>query len=189
MVFLGREYKRKNWVMQLHIGALRNINKRMMRMVGPDTGFDATGDYNIGEALANLLNSLDETNELPKTILYCLNSCDNEVLASIAGCFQGGGIPGKVQFGAAWWYNDQKDGMLEQMTVLANLGLLSKFVGMLTDSRSFISYPRHEYFRRILCNLFGEWAENGEVPGDMNMLGKLVQDICYNNAKDYFNFV
>jgi glucuronate isomerase len=125
---------------------------------------------------------------LPKTILYCLNPSDNEVLATVIGCFQGGGIPGKLQFGSSWWFNDQEDGMIRQMTALANIGLLSRFVGMLTDSRSFMSYTRHEYFRRILCNLIGEWVENGEAPNDTKLLGGMVKDICYNNAVDYFQF-
>lgn len=185
-LFLGREYACRNWVMQLHIGTIRNNNKRMMRLLGPDTGFDAIGDYVFAESLSRTLNALDETDELPRTILYCLNPRDNEVLGTMTGCFQGGGIPGKIQFGSGWWFNDQKDGMIRQMTALANLGLLSRFIGMLTDSRSLLSYTRHEYFRRILCNLLGEWVENGEIPGDMKMLGKTVQDICFNNAAGYF---
>lgn len=186
LLFLGREYARRNWIMQLHMGTIRNNNLRMMRLLGPDTGFDAIGDHVYALSLARLLNALDETGELPKTILYCLNPGDNEVLATIAGCFQGGGIPGKIQFGSGWWFNDQKDGMIRQMTALANLGLLSRFVGMLTDSRSFLSYTRHEYFRRILCNLLGEWVENGEAPNDMALLGNMMKDICYHNAQNYF---
>jgi len=186
LIFLGREYARRNWVMQLHTGAMRNNNSRMMKFLGPDSGFDSIGDQLLAGVLAKILNALDETGELPKTILYCLNPRDNEVLASLTGCFQGGGIPGKIQFGSGWWFNDQKDGMIRQMTALANLGLLSRFVGMLTDSRSFLSYTRHEYFRRILCNLIGEWVENGEVPADMDLLGKMIQDICYYNAERYF---
>lgn len=188
MLFLGREYARLGWAMQLHIGALRNNNQRMMKLLGPDTGFDAIGDDVFAKALARLLGSLDETGQLPKTILYCLNPRDNEVLGSIIGCFQGDGIPGKIQFGSAWWFNDQKDGILRQLTALANLGLLSRFVGMLTDSRSILSYTRHEYFRRILCSLLGEWMENGEAPNDMELLGGMVRDICYNNAEKYFAF-
>ena len=186
ILFLGREYARRNWVMQLHFGTIRNNNARMMKLIGPDTGFDATGDFIYAEALSKTLNALDEKGQLPKTILYCLNPGNNEVLATIIGCFQGDGIPGKMQFGSGWWFNDQKDGMIKQMTALANLGLLSRFVGMLTDSRSFLSYTRHEYFRRILCNMIGEWVENGEAPNDMELLGKMVQDICYNNAVRYF---
>lgn len=186
--FLGREYSKRNWVMQLHIGTIRNTNSRMLKLLGPDTGFDCIGDYTFAEALTKILNSLDETGELPKTILYCLNPRDNEVLCTIAGCFQGGGIPGKIQVGSAWWFNDQKDGMTRHMISLGNLGLLSRFVGMLTDSRSFLSYTRHEYFRRILCNILGEWVENGEFPDDISLLGKMVQDICLYNAEKYFEF-
>jgi glucuronate isomerase len=186
MIFLGRQYAALNWTMQLHMGVIRNNNKRMLKLLGPDTGFDAIGDYVCAESLAKFLNKLDETDELPKTILYSLNSGANEVLGTIIGCFQSNVTPGKIQFGSGWWFNDQKDGMLKQMTALANLGLLSRFVGMLTDSRSFISYTRHEYFRRILCNMIGEWVENGEVPNDKNLLGKMIQDICYNNACRYF---
>ena len=186
MTFLGQQYARLGWVMQLHIGTIRNNSSRMMRLIGPDTGFDAVGDYVFAEALSKLLNKLDETDELPKTILYCLNPRDNEVLGTIIGCFQGGGIPGKIQFGSGWWFNDQKDGMIRQMIALANLGLLSRFVGMLTDSRSFLSYTRHEYFRRILCNLIGEWVEGGEAPNDIKLLGAMVQNICFGNAKEYF---
>lgn len=187
LLFLGREYARRNWIMQLHTGTLRNNNQRMMKIIGPDTGFDAIGDFTFAEALSRTLNALDETGELPKTILYCLNPANNEVLGTITGCFQAEGMPGKIQFGSGWWFNDQKDGMIKQMTALANLGLLSRFVGMLTDSRSFLSYTRHEYFRRILCNMIGEWVENGEAPDDMKLLGKMVQDICFNNAEEYFN--
>ena len=187
LVFLGRQYSRLGWVMQLHIGASRNNNQRMMKALGPDTGFDAIDDKIFAEALAKFLNQLETTNELPKTILYTLNPNYNEIFGSIMGCFQGDTAPGKIQFGSGWWFNDQKDGMLRQMTALANFGLLSKFVGMLTDSRSFISYTRHEYFRRILCNLVGEWVENGEAPNDKKLLGKMIQDICYNNASHYFN--
>ena len=188
LLFLGREYAKLGWVMQLHIGTIRNVNSRMMRILGPDTGFDTIGDYVYAEALAKFLDALDTTNELPKTILYCLNPRDNEVLATMIGSFQGGGIPGKIQFGSGWWFNDQKDGMIRQMIALSNMGLLSRFVGMLTDSRTFISYSRHEYFRRILCNLLGEWVEKGELPKDMALLRKVVQDICFDNANRYFGF-
>lgn len=188
LLFLGREYAKLGWAMQIHIGTIRNVNSRMMRMLGPDTGFDTIGDYVFAEALAKFLDALDTTNELPKTILYCLNPRDNEVLATMIGSFQGGGIPGKIQFGSGWWFNDQKDGMIRQMIALSNVGLLSRFVGMLTDSRSFLSYTRHEYFRRILCNLLGEWVENGETPKDMDLLGKIVKDICFYNANRYFGF-
>jgi glucuronate isomerase len=187
-LFVGREYAKRNWVMQMHMGTIRNTNSRMMKLLGPDTGFDTIGDRIFAEDLAKVLNALDDTGELPKTILYCLNPRDNEVLGTVSGCFQGGGIPGKLQFGSGWWFNDQKDGMVRQMTALANLGLLSRFVGMLTDSRSFMSYTRHEYFRRILCNLIGEWVENGEAPNDIKLLGAMVKDISYNNAVEYFQF-
>lgn len=188
ILFLGRQYARLGWTMQLHMGTMRNINKRMMKLLGPDTGFDSIGDYTFAEPLSRILNKLDETCELPKAIVYCLNPRDNEVLGAIIGCFQGSEMPGKIQFGSGWWFNDQKDGMIRQMTALANIGLLSRFVGMLTDSRSFLSYTRHEYFRRILCNLIGGWAENGEVPYDMSLLGMMVRDICFNNARRYFGF-
>jgi glucuronate isomerase len=187
-LFVGREYAKRSWAMQMHIGAIRNTNSRMMKLLGPDTGFDTIGDCIFAEDLVKVLNALDETDELPRTILYCLNPRDNEVLGTVIGCFQGGGIPGKLQFGSGWWFNDQKDGMVRQMTALANLGLLGRFVGMLTDSRSFMSYTRHEYFRRILCNMIGEWRENGEAPDDMKLLGGIVKDICYNNAAEYFRF-
>lgn len=186
LLFLGREYSKRGWAMQLHIGTIRNNSKRMMKLLGPDTGFDSIGDYTFAESLAKTLNALDETDELPRTVLYSLNPRDNEVLGTIIGCFQSSEIPGKLQFGSGWWFNDQKDGMIKQMTALANLGLLSRFVGMLTDSRSFLSYTRHEYFRRVLCNLLGDWVENGEAPEDMKLLGSMVQDICFNNAVNYF---
>lgn len=186
MVFLGKQYARLGWAMQLHMGTIRNNSSRMMRLLGPDTGYDSMADYTIGVALAKFLDALDTTDELPKTILYSNNPRDNEMLASIAGCFQGSGVFGKIQFGSGWWFNDQKDGMIRQMTALANVGLLSPFVGMLTDSRSFLSYTRHDYFRRILCNLIGQWAEDGEAPNDIALLGSMVQDICFNNAKKYF---
>ena len=157
-----------------------------MKLIGPDTGYDAAGDYVYALVLSKFMDKLDQTDELPKTILYSLNPGDNEVLATIAGCFQGSGVIGKIQLGSGWWFNDQKDGMIRQMTALSSIGLLSPFVGMLTDSRSFLSYTRHEYFRRLLCNMIGEWVENGEVPNDMNLLGRMVQDISFNNAKRYF---
>ncbi|WP_105619859.1 glucuronate isomerase [Vallitalea okinawensis] len=185
--YLGCLYAKYDWVMQLHMGTVRNNNSRMMDLLGPDTGFDAIDDSNIARPLLQFLNSLERTNKLPKTILYCLNPKDNEVLGTALGCFQGGGVAGKIQFGSGWWFNDQKDGMIRQMTALANLGLLSRFVGMLTDSRSFLSYTRHEYFRRILCNMIGTWVEEGEYPNDLPWLGKMIQDISYNNAERYFN--
>lgn len=185
LVFLGKEYAKHGWVQQYHIGALRNNSSRGFFKLGLDTGFDAINDKPIAVPLAKILDKLDSTNELPKTILYCLNPNDNEILATIAGCFQGG-VKGKIQFGSGWWFNDQKDGMIKQMTTLCNMGLISNFVGMLTDSRSFMSYPRHDYFRRILCNLFGKLIEDGEYPNDIKLVGKIIQDICYNNALNYF---
>ncbi|TCW31294.1 glucuronate isomerase [Thermohydrogenium kirishiense] len=158
----------------------------MFKKLGPDTGYDSINDVNIAYPLSKFLDSLESTGSLPKVILYTLNPKDNYVLAALMGSFQGEGIPGKMQFGSAWWFNDNIDGMTEQMKTLANVGLLSKFVGMVTDSRSFLSYPRHEYFRRILCNLIGEWVEKGEVPDDIDLLGKIVQDISFNNAVNYF---
>ncbi|PKM49655.1 MAG: glucuronate isomerase [Firmicutes bacterium HGW-Firmicutes-7] len=187
--FFGREYARLGWSMQVHIGALRNNSTRMLKELGADTGFDSIHDGLVAKDLSNLLDSLDVTNELPKTILYCLNPRDNEVLATMLGNFQGGGIPGKLQFGSGWWFNDQKDGMERQMEALSQLGLISRFVGMVTDSRSFLSYTRHEYFRRILCNKIGTWVENGEYPPDLEYLGQIVENICYNNAMKYFNLV
>lgn len=186
LVFLGKQYARLDWVMQLHMGVLRNNNTRLMKELGPDTGFDSIGDWSFASSLSALLDTLDQTDELPKTILYHLNPRENEILGTITGCFQSGKIPGKMQYGSAWWFNDQKDGMEKQMIALANLGLLSRFVGMLTDSRSFLSYTRHEYFRRILCNILGNWVEKGEIPNDMALLGQMVRDISYNNAASYF---
>jgi glucuronate isomerase len=185
---LGRWYHRQNWAMQLHMHASRNNNSRMFAKLGPDTGFDSMRDGRLADALVGLLNAWDKDGLLPRTILYSLNPKDNDVLASIIGSFQGDGIPGKIQFGSAWWFNDTKYGMIEQMTSLANMGLLSRFVGMLTDSRSFLSFTRHEYFRRILCNMLGEWVEQGEAPNDLPWLGGIVQDICYHNAERYFGF-
>ncbi|MCH4565480.1 glucuronate isomerase [Halomonas sp. EGI 63088] len=185
-VWLGKQYAKRNWVMQLHLGAQRNNSTRMFQQLGGDAGFDSIGDRPFAYSLARFLDTLDVSNELPKTILYCLNPSDNEVLATMIGNFQGGGIPGKIQFGSGWWFNDQKDGMIRQLTSLSQMGLLSQFVGMLTDSRSFLSYTRHEYFRRILCDLIGGWVENGEAPADFNMLGTMVRNICGNNAVEYF---
>ncbi|WP_254413048.1 glucuronate isomerase [Dyadobacter diqingensis] len=178
----------KEWAQQFHLGALRNNNSRMLNKLGPDTGWDSIGDYSQAQALSKFLNKLDSTDQLAKTVLYNLNPGDNEVLATMTGNFNDGTIPGKMQFGSGWWFLDQKDGMEKQINALSNIGLLSRFVGMLTDSRSFLSYPRHEYFRRILCNLIGNDVENGELPNDLPWLGKLVQDISYNNAKNYFGF-
>jgi glucuronate isomerase len=184
--FVAKLYHELGWAMQLHIAAQRNNSTRMFEKLGPDTGFDAITDEPVAYPLARFLDSLDVEDKLPKTILYTLNPKDNYVLGTLLGNFQGGGIPGKIQFGSAWWFLDHIDGMTEQMKTLANLGLLARFVGMLTDSRSFLSYPRHEYFRRIACNLIGTWVENGEVPDDMELLGGIIQGICYDNAKEYF---
>jgi len=178
----------KGWVQQFHVGALRNNNTRLYNMLGPDTGFDSIGDWQQAQAMSRFLNKLDLTNQLAKTILYNLNPSDNEVMGTMIGNFQDGSIAGKIQFGSGWWFLDQKDGMEKQMNTLSNLGLLSRFVGMLTDSRSFLSFPRHEYFRRILCNLLGNDVENGLIPNDRELLGQMVEDICYNNAKNYFKF-
>jgi len=186
LVFLGAEYARREWVQQYHIGALRNNNLRQFKLLGADVGFDSINDRPMAEELSKLLSKQNEQNLLPKTILYCLNPRDNEVLGTMIGNFQGEGMPGKMQFGSGWWFNDQKDGMERQMTQLAQLGLLSRFVGMLTDSRSFLSYTRHEYFRRILCQMIGRWVAAGEAPADIQLLGEMVRNICFNNARDYF---
>jgi glucuronate isomerase len=178
----------KNWVQQYHLGALRNNNARAYTEIGPDTGYDSIGDFTQAQALSRFLNKLDTTNQLAKTILYNLNPADNELFATMAGNYNDGTVAGKIQFGAAWWFLDQKDGMTKQINALSSMGLLSKLVGMLTDSRSFLSYPRHEYFRRLLCNLLAEDIENGELPADIEWTGKIVQDICYYNAKNYFTF-
>lgn len=162
LVWLGTEYHKRHWVMQMHIGAIRNNNTRMFKLLGADSGFDSIGDRLFAEPLSRLLDTMDQTDQLPKTILYCLNPRDNEVLGSMIGNFQTGGISGKIQFGSGWWFNDQKDGMERQLQQLSQLGLLSQFVGMLTDSRSFLSYTRHEYFRRILCEMIGNWVERGK---------------------------
>ncbi|OOG77739.1 glucuronate isomerase [Algoriphagus sp. A40] len=185
---LCKIYHAKGWVQQFHLGALRNTNTRMLRVLGPDTGFDSIGDFDQAKAMAAFLNELDSSDQLTKTILYNLNPRDNEVLASMIGNFNDGSVKGKVQFGSGWWYLDQKDGMEKQINALSNMGLISCFIGMLTDSRSFLSFPRHEYFRRILCNLIGKDVENGELPWDEKWLGQLVTDICYQNAKNYFDF-
>lgn len=185
MINLGKIYHKHNMVMQLHIGALRNNNTRMFKKLGADVGFDSIDDGEVAKPLSRLLDTLDGEDMLPKTILYCLNPKDNEVLGTMLGNFQGGGIAGKIQFGSGWWFNDQKDGMERQMMALSQLGLISQFVGMLTDSRSFLSYTRHEYFRRILCNYIGGLVENGEYPANMDILGDIIENICYNNAVKY----
>jgi len=183
---IGKMHAAGDWVMQMHIGALRNNNTRMKNLIGADTGYDSVADNPIAAPLAKFLDSLDSIGKLPKIILYSLNPNDNYTLGTMTGNFQDGIITGKLQLGSAWWFNDQKEGMELQLSALANLGLLSRFVGMLTDSRSFLSYPRHEYFRRILCNFLGELMENGEAPDDFILIGQMVQDICYNNAVNYF---
>lgn len=187
MMFFGREYSRRNWVMQLHFGAKRNNNSRMFRLLGPDTGFDCIGETVNLANLADFLDALSVREELPKTVLYSLNPNDNAAIGTIIGCFQGG-VKGKIQHGSAWWFNDNKTGMESQLTSLANLGHLGNFIGMTTDSRSILSYVRHEYFRRILCNLLGRWAEDGELPNDSELLGKMVQNISYRNGIEYFEF-
>lgn len=188
LLFIGKEYKRLGWAMQLHYGVKRDNNQKLYRSYGPDAGVDCIDNHTPSAQLADLLNALDCEDALPKTILYSLNPIDNAAIGSIIGCFQNSECRAKIQQGSAWWFNDNKQGMIDQMTSLANLGVLGNFIGMLTDSRSFISYPRHEYFRRILCNLIGGWVENGEYPDDEKRLGALVQDICYNNTKKYFEF-
>jgi glucuronate isomerase len=176
----------RGWTQQFHFGTLRNNSSRAFRDLGPDTGYDSIGDFTMGRNLNRFLDRLDSGDRLTKTILYVLNPRDNEMIATLIGNFQDGRIPGKIQFGSGWWFNDQKDGMERQMNALSTMGLISRFVGMLTDSRSFLSYPRHEYFRRILCNLFGNDIENGELPADYELIGNTIQDICYRNAVSYF---
>jgi glucuronate isomerase len=176
----------KGWVQQYHLGALRNNNVRRLRELGADTGWDSIGDFAQAAALSRFLGRLDNENKLTRTIIYNLNPADNEVMATMIGNFNDGSAAGKIQWGSAWWFLDQKDGMIKQMNTLSNMGLLSRFLGMLTDSRSFLSFPRHEYFRRLLCNLFGTEIEKGEIPDDMEWSGKIIQDICYNNANHYF---
>ncbi|MEI7588275.1 MAG: glucuronate isomerase [Chitinophagia bacterium] len=179
---------KKGWIQQYHLGALRNNNSRMLNLIGPDTGWDSIGDFSQAVSLSKFLNKLDTDDKLAKTIIYNLNPADNELIASMIGNFNDGSVAGKVQFGSGWWFMDQKDGMEKQINALSNMGLLSRFVGMLTDSRSFLSYPRHEYFRRILCNLFGKEMEEGELPNDIAWTGKIIQDICFNNANEYFGW-
>ncbi|WP_183560288.1 glucuronate isomerase [Mucilaginibacter sp. SP1R1] len=188
LVYFAHWDHEKGWVQQFHLGALRNNNTRGLTQSGPDTGWDSIGDFKQGVALSKFLNRLDLDNRLAKTILYNLNPSDNELMASMTGNFNDGSVAGKVQFGSAWWFLDQKDGMTRQLNALSNIGLISRMVGMLTDSRSFLSFPRHEYFRRLVCNLFAEDIENGEMPNDITWTGKIIQDICYYNAKNYFNF-
>ena len=185
MVFLGKKYADYGFVMQLHMNTIRNNNEKMYKALGADTGFDSINDGAVAKEIAGLMGEMSKTSQLPKTILYSLNPKDTYTLATMLGNFQGDGVKGKIQLGSGWWFCDQKDGMESQLKALGNLGCLSTFIGMLTDSRSFLSYPRHEYFRRILCNVIGNWVENGEYPRCMNFLKKVVEDISFNNAKEY----
>ena len=186
LLSLGQLYKKMGFVMQLHFGVLRNTNSRMFPRTGPDAGFDCVGDGVSAASMAALFDALDKTDELPPTVIYSLNACDDDKLASVLGAFQQGTFPQKMQLGAPWWFSDHKDGMVKMMKALANTGLLSGFIGMLTDSRSFLSYARHEYFRRVLCGLLGRWMEDGEIPQDYDLVGPMVRDICYGNAAAYF---
>lgn len=188
LVYFAEWDYEKGWVQQYHVGAFRNTNARKFRELGPDTGWDSIGDYRQGEALVKFLNRLDNGNKLAKTIIYNLNASDNDLFAAMTGNFNDGAIAGKIQFGSAWWFHDQLDGMTKQMNSLSNIGLISRFIGMLTDSRSFLSFPRHEYFRRLLCRLFAEDMQQGLIPNDISWIGSIVQDICYGNAKRYFPF-
>ena len=189
LVYLAQEYAKRDWVMQLHYGCIRDNSSKMMEALGPDTGFDAVGDTRGAKALANLLDAFERKGTKPKVVLYSLNQNDNEIMGTVAGCFQTNGtFPQRIQIGSAWWFNDHKSGMEKQLKDLANLSALAGFVGMLTDSRSFLSYARHEYFRRILCNVIGKWVDNGEVIADFKTLGKIVQDISFNNTNNYFGF-
>ena len=188
LCFFAREYHKRDWCMQIHVGAIRNNSTRMYRALGPDTGFDSIAETKLPENLAKLMDMWDIDDTMPKTILYSLNPKDNYALGTLMGCFQKAPHRSKIQLGSGWWFNDQKDGMEEQLRALGNLGVLGAFVGMLTDSRSFVSYPRHEYFRRILCNLIGTWVEEGQYPNDEEALGNIIRGICYYNAKEYFKF-
>jgi len=188
MLFVGKQYAKRNWVMQIHYGTLRNNNTRNFDLLGADTGFDCITTKDSARGLSDLLNALDIDESLPKTIIYSLNPNDNAMIGTVIGCFQGSEIAGKIQHGSAWWFNDTKEGMISQLKTLASLSVLGNFIGMLTDSRSFLSYTRHEYFRRILCNLIGSWIENGEYFSDMETLSQIVKDICYNNVVKYFGF-
>ncbi|MCF7790738.1 MAG: glucuronate isomerase [Victivallales bacterium] len=187
LLFFGEEYAKRNWVMQYHIGVIRNNNTRMYEKLGPDTGFDAVGDFNFSKNISKLLDALEMKNLLPKTIFYNINPKDNFVLGTVLGCFQGSEVPGKIQLGTGWWFNDQKDGIQKQLICFGNLGVLGRFLGMLTDSRSFLSYTRHEYFRRILCNLIGNWVENGEYPYNEKFLKDIIEGICFNNIREYLD--
>jgi glucuronate isomerase len=185
MLFFGHLDAEKGWTKQLHLGALRNASSRGMRILGPDTGFDSIGDWPQAQALAAYLDRLEQEHALPKTIIYNLNPADNYVIATMIGNFQDGSIAGKIQYGSGWWFLDQKEAMQWQINALSNVGLLSRFIGMLTDSRSFMSYPRHEYFRRVLCNMLGNDIERGELPADMDLVGSMVRSICFENAREY----
>lgn len=185
---LAKMYHQRNWTMQFHLGAIRNNNSRLLNLVGADVGCDSIGDFEQARGLSAFLNRLDAKEKLTKTIIYNLNPRDNELFATMMGNFNDGSSAGKIQWGSAWWFLDQKNGMEKQINTLSDMGLLSQFIGMLTDSRSFLSFPRHEYFRRILCNLIGQDVHNGELPNDVNWLGEMVQNICYKNAKQYFDF-
>ncbi|WP_224925292.1 glucuronate isomerase [Bacillus pumilus] len=187
-IMLGQAYCERGWAMQLHINALRNNNTKMFERLGADTGYDAMNDEDIAKPLCRILDRLEQEDALPNTILYSLNPRDNVVISTLAGSFQDGKTPGKMQHGTAWWFNDTKQGMTEQMMALSSIGLISRFIGMLTDSRSFLSYTRHEYFRRLLCDIIGDWVEKGEVPYDLELLGEIVKGISYENAKQYFQF-
>lgn len=188
MLFLARQYRKRGWVMQLHYGCKRDNNAHMYRLLGPDTGFDCVNNYAPAAELSDFLGDLAATDEIPRTIIYSLNPGDDAVIGSVIGCFQGGGVRGRLQQGSAWWFNDHYTGMMNQMRSLANLSALGNFIGMLTDSRSFLSYTRHDYFRRILCSMIGDWVENGEYPNDEKALGDLIKGISYNNAAEYFGF-
>ncbi|RAI94136.1 glucuronate isomerase [Algoriphagus yeomjeoni] len=188
LMALCKMYHAKGWVQQFHLGALRNTNERSLRILGPDTGFDSIGDFDQAKAMSGFFNALNSDDQLTKTVIYNLNPRDNEVFATMIGNYNDGSVRGKIQFGSGWWYLDQKDGMEKQLNTLSNMGLISCFIGMLTDSRSFLSFPRHEYFRRILCNLFGQDVANGELPWDEKWLGEIISGICYYNAKQYFDF-
>ena len=188
LIHLCQQYHAIGWTQQFHLGALRNNNTRMMRQLGADAGFDSVGDFSQAQHMARFFDYLDNTNQLTRTIIYNLNPSQNEVVATMVGNFSDGSVPGKIQFGCGWWFLDQKDGIERQLNALSSMGLLSRFVGMVTDSRSFLSFPRHEYFRRILCNLFGRDVERGELPDDLESIGKIIQDICYNNVRTYFKF-
>ncbi len=188
LMFLSQQYAKLGWVQQFHLGALRNNNKRMLRKLGPDSGWDSIGDFSQASSLSNFFNTLDEDNALAKTIIYNLNPADNEVFATMIGNFNDGSIRGKVQWGSGWWFLDQKEGIEKHLNTLSNMGILSTFIGMLTDSRSFLSFPRHEYFRRILCNLLGNDIQKGELPDDKKWIGEIAKNISYYNAKEYFNF-